>query len=142
MAPADALIDTGAILALLDSTDRWHRVRKEAFPPLRIPLLTSEAVLTELFHLFGNSRARMETAWGLLRSGAIVVGAIQDSEMQHVRALMFRFSDRPMDFADATLTFLAERESIDLVLTIDRADFQTYRIAGKRAFRILPVERP
>jgi uncharacterized protein len=84
----------------------------------------------------------METAWGLLRSGAIVVGAIQDSEMQHVRALMFRFSDRPMDFADATLTFLAERESIDLVLTIDRADFQTYRIAGKRAFRILPVERP
>ena len=49
-----ALIDTGAILPLLDSTDRWHRLCMETFPSLRLPMVTSEAVLTELFHLAGE----------------------------------------------------------------------------------------
>ncbi|HTX37189.1 MAG TPA: hypothetical protein VME43_19300 [Bryobacteraceae bacterium] len=56
---ADALIDTGAILPLLDSTDRWHRLCVETSPSLRLPLVTSEAVLTELFHL-GRKTYRIE----------------------------------------------------------------------------------
>lgn len=56
--PADALIDTGAILALLDRTDRWHDACINAFRDLRLPLLTSEAVLTGLFHLVGDVRPR------------------------------------------------------------------------------------
>src|SRR6266851_2146287 len=51
---AEALIDTGAILALLDKSDRWHQPCVTAFAQLRLPLLTSEAVLTELFHLVGD----------------------------------------------------------------------------------------
>ena len=43
-----------------------------------------------------------------------------------------------MDFADATLVYLAERESLSTILTVDRADFATYRIKGKRGFRLLP----
>jgi predicted nucleic acid-binding protein len=46
---ADALVDTGAILALQDRTDRWHRICVDTFRQLRLPLLTSEAVVTELF---------------------------------------------------------------------------------------------
>ena len=46
-----------------------------------------------------------------------------------------------MDFADATLVHLAKRESISAILTIDHADFATYRIAGKRSFNVLPVGR-
>jgi predicted nucleic acid-binding protein len=45
---ANALIDTGAILALLDRSDRWHDGCVDAFRQLRLPLLTSEAVLTSL----------------------------------------------------------------------------------------------
>src|ERR1017187_330310 len=51
---ADALIDTGALLALVDRTDRWHRISVNAFEQLRLPLVTSEAVLTELFHLLAT----------------------------------------------------------------------------------------
>ena len=56
--PAEALIDAGAIPALPDGTDRWHNACVAAFQQLRLPLLTSEAVLTELFHLVGDGRAR------------------------------------------------------------------------------------
>jgi predicted nucleic acid-binding protein len=43
-----------------------------------------------------------------------------------------------MDFADATLVHLAARESISLILTVDHADFETYRIGGRKRFTILP----
>jgi len=47
-----------------------------------------------------------------------------------------------MDFADATLVYLARRESISTVFTVDRADFEIYRIEGRQRFRILPVNQP
>jgi uncharacterized protein len=138
---ADALIDTGAILALLDRTDRWHRMCVDAFQQLRLPLVTSEAVLAELFHLVGGSRHEMETAWKFLRSGAITLAAIEDSELLEIQAYMLRYWDRPMDFADATLVYLARREGLTTVFTVDRADFDTYRIGGRKRFRIVPAAR-
>lgn len=140
--PANALIDTGAILALLDRTDRWHDSCFDAFHQLRLPLLTSEAVLTELFHLVGDTRSEMEAAWRFVRSGALVLGTIEDAELQHVHGLMSRYWDRPMDFADGTLVYLAKREFLSVILTVDHADFATYRIEGKRQFRVLPANHP
>jgi predicted nucleic acid-binding protein len=136
--PANALIDTGAILALLDRNDCWHQPCSAAFHQLRLPLLTSEAVLTELFHLVGDFRAEMEAAWKFVRSGALILAAIEHAELLQLHALMSRYSDRPMDFADATLVYLAKRESLSTILTVDHADFKTYRIEGKRQFRVLP----
>jgi predicted nucleic acid-binding protein len=46
---ADALIDTGAILALLDRSDRWHNACVDAFQQLWLPLVISQAVLAKLF---------------------------------------------------------------------------------------------
>lgn len=138
---ANALIDTGAMLALLDRTDRWHRICVDAFEQLRLPLVTSEAVLTELFHLVGDSRHEMEAAWRLVRSGAIVPALIEDSELAQIQALMLRYSDRPMDFADATLVYLAKREALSAIFTVDHADFETYRIEGRRRFHVIPAKR-
>ena len=139
---ADALIDTGAILALLDRTDRWHAVCVDAFQQIRLPLTTSEAVLTELFHLVGDSRREMETAWKFIRSGAIRLAVIEELELPEIQTLMSRYCDRPMDFADATLVHLARREGLSTVFTVDHADFNTYRIEGRKRFRILPTVRP
>lgn len=140
--PASALVDTGAILAMLDARDPWHVPCKTAFRQMRMPLLTSEAVLTEIFHLTGANRAAMEAAWTFLRSGTVVVGPIEDAELPQLRSLMLQYWDRPMDFADATLVHLANRESLSTILTVDQADFATYRLAGKRRFQVLPLGRP
>jgi predicted nucleic acid-binding protein len=55
-----------------------------------------------------------------------------------LEALMRKYADRPMDFADATLVHLARREALSTVFTIDHDDFETYRIDGRRRFRIVP----
>src|SRR5580658_2038153 len=137
---ANALIDTGAILALLDRTDRWHQPCVDAFQQLRLPLITSEAILTDLFHLVGGNRRETEAAWKFLRSGAVEMVAMADSELPEVHALMSRYSDRSMDLADATLVHLAKRESPATVFTVDHSDFEIYGIEGKRRFRVVPVK--
>ncbi len=135
---ASVLIDTGAMLALVDEDDRWHSACVETFSHVRLPLLTSEAVLTEYFHLLGKNSRYLASAWRLVRSGAVTLASISDGDLPEINFLMERYADRPMDFADAALVHLAHRERISTVFTIDFADFQTYRIAGKRRFRIVP----
>ena len=83
----------------------------------------------------------MNQAWRFVLSGAIAVRSIDDSDLPALHALMSQYKDRPMDFADATLVHLAARESLSLILTVDHDDFETYRIAGRKRFTILPGRR-
>lgn len=99
-------------------------------------------MLTELFHVADRSRLEKEKLWGFVRSGAVVLGAIENAELPSLHALMFRYADLPMDFADATLVYLANRESLNTILTVDQAHFVTYRLEGNKSFHVLPVDRP
>ena len=127
------------MVALLDRDDGWHKPCVEAFQSLPLPLLTSEAVLTELFHMVGDQWHEVEAAWRFVGSGAVIVASLADAETPALRALMTRYRDLPMDFADATLVHLARRESVSTVLTVDQRDFGVYRIDGRRRFRVLPT---
>lgn len=135
---ARGLIDTGAILALLDKGDRWHEPCVRAYQDLALPLATSAAVLAELFHLLDPDAGELDVAWRFLHSGAVTVLPIGDADLPALESLMKKYHDRPMDFADATLVHLARRESLATIFTVDRNDFETYRISGRRRFRIFP----
>jgi predicted nucleic acid-binding protein len=136
------LIDTGALIALLDRDDKWHAACVEGFGRARLPVATSAAVLAELFHLLGDGKRNQTAAWRLLRSGAITVMPITDDDLSELQALVERYADRPMDFADATLVHLARKLKVVDILTVDHNDFETYRIQGKRRFRVLPARMP
>jgi predicted nucleic acid-binding protein len=81
----------------------------------------------------------MSQAWKFVRSGALTVRGMSDSDLPALHALMAQYKDRPMDFADATLVHLAARESLSVILTVDHDDFETYRIGGRKRFIILPA---
>jgi predicted nucleic acid-binding protein len=136
--PARSLIDTSAMLALLHEDDRWHARCVETFRRFRMPWATSVAVLTEFFHLASRGPHSVATAWDFVRSGTIILLPIDDADLPALDGLMRKYADRPMDFADATLVHLAGRESLSTVFTIDHDDFETYRIDGRRRFRIVP----
>ncbi len=133
----EGLADTGALLALLDRGDKWHERCSAEFSRLRKPLGTTAAVLTEIFHLAWRSRVEVDAIWRLARSEAIAVLPIVDEDMSSIEALMARYADRPMDFADATLVHVAEQVSTNIVFTIDHNDFETFRVHN-RPFRIFP----
>ena len=135
--PPAGLIDTGAILAIVEVDDRWHTPCLEALMTLQMPLLTTEAVLTEFFHLVRHTR--IEAAWNFVRSGAVTVHPMDNADLHGLHDLMAQYKDRPMDFADATLVHLAARESLSVILTVDHDDFETYRIGGRKRFTVLPA---
>jgi predicted nucleic acid-binding protein len=95
-------------------------------------------VLTEFFHLANRGPHSVATAWDFVRSGTIILLPIDDADLPALDEMMRKYADRPMDFADATLVRLAEREGLSTIFTIDHDDFETYRIDGRRRFRILP----
>jgi predicted nucleic acid-binding protein len=132
------LIDTGAILALLDVTERWHGACVAAYDQIRLPLATTSAVLAETFY-FTVKRNLMPRTWEFIRAAPLVIAPITNEEFPSLEALMHRYADRPMDFADATLVHVAEREGLNTILTIDHDDFETYRIGRNAKFRILPA---
>ena len=134
-------MDTGALLALLNKADPWHCACVAAYRSLQLPFLTSEAVLAELFHLLDREQKTLDAGWAMLDCGVVSLATIEHKELPAMRELMMKYRDRPMDFADATLVYLARRESISTIFTVDHNDFETYRIEGKRRFRIVPSRR-
>jgi predicted nucleic acid-binding protein len=56
---------------------------------------------------------------------------------------MTKYSDLPMDFADASLVAVAERMGLSRVFTLDRSDFSVYRRNGRSPFEIIgPIPEP
>jgi hypothetical protein len=133
-----ALVDTGVILALVDRNDGWHERCVQAYDKTYLPLLTTQAVLTEVFHLVGRRSLDQRGVLRLLLSGAIQMSPIANEELALIKDLMDDYADCPMDFADATLVHLAARERLSTILTIDHDDFETYRLPGRKKFTILP----
>jgi len=137
--PPSDLVDTGALLAVVNARDRWHAACLAALQAVKLPLVTTTAVLTETFYFASKGRGLVERVWNFVRTGGITVAPISDADLPTLDALMARYADRPMDFADATLVHVAEREGLSTILTIDHADFETYRIGRNAKFRILPA---
>ena len=129
------LIDTGAIVALLDASDPWHDACAAALRETRLPLATTAAVIGEVFHFVSESQIGGGVAVTPQRHD--YTRADLDRDLPDLERLMLKYADRPMDFADATLVRLAEREGLTTILTVDR-DFEVYRIGGRKAFRVLP----
>jgi uncharacterized protein len=131
------LVDTGALIAFVDRNERRHRQVRDAFASAPLPLVATQAVLTETFYFAQRIRGT-QSIWDMVLSGAITVAQIEETELRALHTLMTRYADRPMDFADATLVHVAGRENISTILTIDHDDFETYRFGRNRKFKVLP----
>jgi predicted nucleic acid-binding protein len=132
------LLDTGALISLLDRGQPRHAQFVEYFQNWFGEVVCTEAVLTEATHLLERIPRGADTCLDFfLSGGAMLVPSTTDS-LWRARELMRRYEDLPMDFADATLVVLAEDIGTDLVFTTDRRDFSVYRIRGRKAFRIVP----
>lgn len=132
------LVDTGPLVALFDPSDRWHEPCRAELTRLgRSTLVTSLAVLTEATYLLAFSKRAQRSLLAFVAAGAVGIADFGPGDISRAIALMERFENLPMDFADATVVVLAERLGTNRVFTLDRRDFAVYRI-GRRAFRITP----
>lgn len=137
----NVLLDAGPIVALFAVDDRHHA--------------RFDAVLRRL----GEDGLRLLTTWPCIVEAAYLLDAPQRFEMLHwieiggaqvypfeaqhlgdMTGWMRRYTEhgkREMDFADASLYWLAVATGIREILTVDNADFARYRLPDGRGFEIL-----
>ena len=139
---AELLLDTGALISLLDRSQSRHADCVAFFKRWRGPVVSTEAVLTEATHLLGRVPGGPQACCDFFLDGGAVLVPSSPASLRRCRELIHGYRDLPMDFADATLVVLAEELNTRNVFTTDRRDFGTYRIAGKAKFRIKPELRP
>ena len=132
------IIDAGPLVALFDETEPFH---KQCYAALKIQKnapVTTWPVLTEAFHLLGGWDRGQSKLWDFILSGGVRVDEIPEELQPRVSELMKKYSDNPMDLADASLVAIAEHHKIKKIFTLDRRDFSRYRPQHCARFEIVP----
>lgn len=130
------LVDTGPLVAYLDARDPDHADVADRLERFTGRFATSSAVVTEAMHFVSSdTRGPRLLAELIAGAGIEVYDLSRPPELMHAVELMERYSDVPMDFADATLLLLAEGLGIDDLLTLDRRGFGAFRTRDGRFLR-------
>ncbi len=132
------LVDTGPIVALFDPRDGRHGECDQRLRSVRAPLVTTLPVLTEAFYMLQPESRGSEQLRLFVARGGMSVHFSSDAELIRAFELMETYADHPMDLADASIVAAAESIGTRKVFTVDRSDFETYRI--KRGHRHYAVE--
>lgn len=130
------LVDTGPLVALASRRDHAHAHCSEFLEGYRGRLLTTWAVLTEFSHLAPGVAATLPLYRWIERGGLEVLPLGRD-ELVAAIDWLDRYADRPMDLADASLVVAALKTGCSTVWTLDRNDFETYRLPGRKRFRLV-----
>ncbi|MCF6301035.1 MAG: PIN domain-containing protein [Proteobacteria bacterium] len=127
------LIDSGPLIALFDASDAYHKVSLAFIKVNTARLITSLASITETLHLLDFNRSAQTDFLEWIYDGAIEIENIEVADLLEIQQMMSKYTNLPMDFADACLVYLGNKLKIDGIATIDR-DFDIYRLHKNKVF--------
>lgn len=129
------LVDTGPLVALLQTHDQHHQVCAEQAKDLVRTMLTCWPVLTEAAWLLGSTRPLLQ----MVAQGKLICLELDQQAPAWMDHYAERYTDLRPQLADVALVYLADRERIRHIFTLDRRDFLVYRSAAGSPFDLLPV---
>lgn len=132
------LVDTGPLVAILSRRDQYHEPCVEVLATLRPPLLTCWPVLTEAIWLLREHPTAIQELLRSFQTGLLRLLVLDEHSVVWVADFLSRYRQIGAQAADAALMYLAEREGIGTIFTLDRRDFSVYRLPGNRTVRLLP----
>ena len=128
------LVDTGILVAMFDRLDAHHAAVVSWFAGNALLLVSVVPVLTEAsFFLPPRLRAALAR---LAASGAIELHLPDAAGYARIAQLFEKYADQNPDWADLELVWLAEKIGIARIATLDVADFNVYRINGRKRFEL------
>ncbi len=133
------LIDTGPIVALFDKNDQHHDACREAAQELPEILWTVWPVITEACYLLRKRPDLVESLLEAVHEGDYQLLTIRADEVIQVGGVLSKYRDQELDLADACLAYMAERENISTVFTVDKRHFSLFRLASGDALSLVPL---
>lgn len=131
-------MDTGPLVAIMSHADQHHKACVEALHDLPGPLFSCWPVITEAAWLLRGNTRTVEQLLSGISGGFLELLPIQSAEAAEIGKVMEKYRSIHPQFADAALVYLAERDGLDVIFTLDRRDFTVYQAGRKRTFRIIP----
>jgi predicted nucleic acid-binding protein len=130
--------DTGAILALVDKSDRHHAAIRTIFEERPDLWLLPWAILPEVDYLIGAELgARAQEAFlEDLAEGAFAVEYGRHTDIARAHAIARKHRALNLGLVDAVVMAIAERLRADAIATLDLRHFGAIKIAGTP--RLLP----
>jgi predicted nucleic acid-binding protein len=132
------LVDTGPLVAILSPNDLDHQVCTSVLHSLPSPLITCWPVVTEAMWLLRRSPRTVRRLLSAVSSGILEIPLVTAREAEPIEAIMEQYESLRPQFADAMLVYLAHRENMETIFTLDRRDFSVYRTRRKRPFQLIP----
>lgn len=132
------LVDTRPLVALFDPHDGQHLRCVAVLKRIREPVSTTVPVLTEAFHMLRPDSTGSDRLRDFIEKGGLSMWFFDRAALTRAFELMETYADRAMDLADASLVTAAEAFGTRKIFTIDRNDFETYRV--RRGHRHYPME--
>ncbi len=138
---SQVLLDASVMVALFDDDDEYHNSNVAKLQTCHghgLNLLTTWPCVTEASYLLSPQNHFGLLSW--LAQGACDVAAFEVSELPQMMAWMRAYSEprkTQMDFADASLMWLAMQRQVRKILTEDTRDFFRYRLPDGQTFEIL-----
>lgn len=133
------LVDTGPIVAVFSKRDAFHEVSVAQLREIATPLITTWPVITEAVWLLGAYPPGIQLLLKSVDRGLFEFPAFSEGAASWMARFLKKYRKLGAQLADASLVYLAERDRLDTIFTLDRRDFTVYRFSRKRSFRILPV---
>jgi len=135
--PSGVLLDTGPLVALLSENDANHERARQLFAACVPPFRCCEAIVAEACFLMKKVHpAGPAEVVALGRRGVYNIAISVTDHWATLEALLKKYSDRPISFADACLIRCAEVHQEPRILTFD-ADFGMYKWGRNRRFELL-----
>jgi hypothetical protein len=135
------LADTGAVYALIDRDDEWHKRVVTWWRESKGAVLLPVTILPEVSYLLHTRIGpHAEEAFvSAVAAGEFVVEHLDlVSDTKRACVLMARYRDVGLGFVDASVVAMAERLGITDLLATDRRRFSLLRPEHVRAFRLRP----
>jgi hypothetical protein len=130
------------LVAYLDAGDPAHAEVAARLDAFSGRLATTSAVVAEAMHLVArDTRGPRFLADWMSASGAEIYDFSRPPELLQAVELMEKYTNLPMDFADATLLLLAEGLRAHDLVTLDRRGFGAFRTRQGRPLRLVLDER-
>src|SRR6056297_643287 len=124
------LIDAGPIIALFNKNDKYNKVIKKFLRDYQGKLITSWPVITEASHMLDFNVQVQIDLFKWIRLGGLLIEEVNINDIDRIIELSEKYSDIPMDLADASLVVLSEKLKIKEIITID-SDYYIYRTIEK-----------
>jgi predicted nucleic acid-binding protein len=129
------LVDAGFLIALGRQRDPLHEKAKSFLRSYSGKLVTVSPVIVETCFFF-DSMAKLELLeW--VHIGGMAVAEVPVPAYPDVADIIRKYNDRPVDFADAALVWLAGESGLRRILTVDERDFGVYRLKGGKRFEVI-----